>query len=43
MALLENLTKQIMVVPDKLFMELLTFLDNADKNGKSITTQVRET
>lgn len=40
MSLIENLTKQIIVIPDKLFMELVTFLENSDKNGKTITTQV---
>ena len=31
-----------MCVPDKLFLELLNFLDNADKYGKNITTQITD-
>jgi tetratricopeptide repeat protein 30 len=40
LALIENLAKQILIIPDKLFLELVNFLDNADKYGKNITTQV---
>jgi tetratricopeptide repeat protein 30 len=40
LSLIENLAKQIMSIPDKLYLELLNFLDNADKYGKNITTQV---
>lgn len=40
LALIENLAKQILAIPDKLYMELVNFLDNADKYGKNITTQV---
>ena len=41
LSLIENLSKQIMSVPDKLYLELLNFLDNSDKYGKNITTQVK--
>ena len=34
------MAKQTLCVPDKLFIELLSFLDNADKYGKNITTQI---
>jgi len=40
LSLIENLAKQIMIIPDKLFLELVNFLDNADKYGKNITTQI---
>ena len=40
LSLIENLAKQILCVPDKLFIELINFLDNADKYGKNITTQI---
>lgn len=40
LSLIENLAKQILSIPDALFMELLNFLDNADIYGKNITTQV---
>ena len=40
LSLIENLAKQTLCVPDKLFIELLSFLDNADKYGKNITTQI---
>jgi tetratricopeptide repeat protein 30 len=40
MALIENLAKQILIIPDQLYLQLITFLDNADKYGKGITTQV---
>jgi len=43
LALIENLAKQIMSIPDKLYMELVNFLDNADKFGKNITTQIADT
>ena len=42
LSLIENLAKQILCVPDKLFLELLNFLDNADKYGKNITTQITD-
>ena len=42
LSLIENLAKQILCVPDKLFLELLSFLDNADKYGKNITTQIAD-
>jgi tetratricopeptide repeat protein 30 len=40
LSLIENLAKQILCIPDKLFIELLNFLDEADKYGKNITTQI---
>ena len=40
LSLIENLAKQIMIIPDKLFLELVNFLDNADKYGRNITTQI---
>merc|ERR1711957_1027025 len=40
LALIENLSKQIMIIPDKLYLELVNFLDNADKYGRNITTQI---
>lgn len=42
LSLIENLAKQILSIPDKLYMELLNFLDNADKFGKNITTQIAD-
>jgi tetratricopeptide repeat protein 30 len=41
LSLIENLAKQILCIPDTLYMELLNFLENADIYGKNITTQVR--
>ena len=43
LSLIENLAKQILSIPDKLYMELVNFLDNADKFGKNITTQIVDT
>ena len=40
LSLIENLAKQILCIPDKLFIELMNFLDEADKYGKNITTQI---
>ena len=40
LSLIENLAKQILCIPDKLYIELLNFLDEADKYGKNITTQI---
>jgi tetratricopeptide repeat protein 30 len=40
LSLIENLSKQLIIIPDKLYVELIGFLDNADKFGKNITTQV---
>jgi tetratricopeptide repeat protein 30 len=40
LALIESLSKQVLIIPDKLYIELINFLDNADKFGKNITTQV---
>jgi tetratricopeptide repeat protein 30 len=40
LALIENLAKQVLIIPDRLYVELVNFLDNADKFGKNITTQV---
>lgn len=40
LALIESLAKQVMIIPDQLFMELLHFLDNADQLGRNITTQI---
>ena len=42
LSLIENLAKQILCIPDKLFIELLNFLDEADKYGKNITTQIAD-
>ena len=42
LALLESLTKQVMVIPDHLYFELIQFLDNSDKFGKNITTQITQ-
>lgn len=40
LSLIESLSKQTLLIPDKLYLELVNFLDNADKFGKNITTQV---
>lgn len=40
LSLIENLAKQVLCIPDKLFLDMLTFLDDADKYGKNITTQI---
>lgn len=40
LSLMENLAKQTLCIPDKLILELMGFLDNADKFGKNITTQI---
>ena len=42
LSLMENLAKQTLCIPDKLILELLNFLDNADKYGKNITTQIAD-
>lgn len=42
LALIESLAKQVMIIPDHLYFELLNFLENADKYGKNIVTQVTE-
>jgi tetratricopeptide repeat protein 30 len=43
LSLIENLAKQIMVIPDKLYMEIINFLDQADIYGKNIATQIVDT
>ena len=40
LALIESLAKQVMIIPDNLYVELLHFLDTADMLGKNITTQM---
>ena len=40
LSLIENLAKQILCIPDKLYIDMLNFLDEADKYGKNITTQI---
>lgn len=40
LSLIENMAKQVLIIPDNLFSELLQFIDNADKYGKNITTQI---
>lgn len=42
LSLIENLAKQIMIIPDHLYIELVNFLDTADKFGKNITTQITQ-
>lgn len=42
LALIESLAKQVMIIPDHLYIELLQFLDNADKYGKHIITQMNQ-
>lgn len=42
LSLIENLAKQVMIIPDHLYAELIQFLDSADKYGKSITTQITQ-
>lgn len=42
LALIESLAKQVMIIPDHLYIELIQFLDNADKYGRSITTQITQ-
>jgi tetratricopeptide repeat protein 30 len=42
LSLIENLAKQILCIPDRLYEELINFLDSADKFGKNITTQVNK-
>lgn len=42
LALIESMTKQVMIIPDDLYKELLSFLDNAERFGKNITTQLSQ-
>jgi tetratricopeptide repeat protein 30 len=42
LALIEAMAKQVMIIPDELFIELLLFLDNADRYGRNITTQLSQ-
>ena len=42
LSLIENLAKQILCIPDKLYIDMLNFLDEADKYGKNITTQIMD-
>lgn len=42
LSLIENLAKQILVMPDDLYLQIIHFLDDADKKGKTITTQMTE-
>jgi tetratricopeptide repeat protein 30 len=40
LSLIESLAKQMLVIPDRLYAELILFLDKAEQFGKGITTQV---
>jgi tetratricopeptide repeat protein 30 len=42
LSLIENLAKQILVLADNSYMEIIKFLDQADVYGKNISTQVAE-
>lgn len=42
LALIESMSKQVMIIPDHLYMELIQFLENCDKYGKNITTQITQ-
>lgn len=42
LALIEAMAKQVMIIPDDLYKELMLFLDNSDKFGGNITTQMSQ-